>query len=258
MSGPHAVTYEHDGHAFLAERLGRRDGPEIVLVHGIGVASTYFRPLAHLLAGSADVHLLELPGFGRTPKPAVPLSVAELAAVVNGYVASVDLDRPTLVGHSMGGQVVVEAAVQDPARVLTVVAMGCVVDPQARTAPQQGLRLLRDFLHETPSANWAVLRDYVRTGPRWYLGTVPHMLDYRTEETVLRLQLPLLVVRGARDPIVSREWSEQLSRLAPDARFVEVPGAAHVVMHTHPAEVNAEILAHIAALAETYPEPHVG
>lgn len=249
MPRPHAVTYQHDGHAFLAQRLGRRSGPPIVLVHGIGVASAYFRPLARRLAGSADVHVLELPGFGRARKPAAPLSVAELADVVNGYVAAVGLDRPTLVGHSMGGQIVVEAALQEPDRVLTVVAMGCVVDPGARTAPQQGLRLLWDLLRETPSANWAVLRDYVRTGPRWYLATVPLMLAYRTEEAVLRLRVPLLVVRGARDPIVSREWSEQLSRLAPVARFVEVPGAAHVVMHTHPHVVASQILDHTADVA---------
>lgn len=255
MSPAQALTYEHDGHAFLGHRLGGPSGPQVVLVHGIGVASTYFRPLAHVLARSAGVHVLELPGFGSAPKPEAPLAVEQLAAVVNAYVKSARLDRPTLVGHSMGAQIVVEAALQDPARLLNVVAMGCVVDPLARTAPQQGLRLLRDFLEETPSANWAVLKDYLRTGPRWHLATVPHMLAYRTEEAVLRLRVPLLVVRGARDPVAGRDWSEQVSRLAPDARFVEISGAAHILMHTHPAQVAALILAHITAVAGTNPAP---
>ncbi len=62
---------------------------------------------------------------------------------------------------------------------------------------QQGLRLLQDCLRETWSANWTVLREYARTGPRWYLRTVPSMLGYRTEEAVARLPVPLLIVRDA-------------------------------------------------------------
>lgn len=250
MSLPHPHTYEHEGHRFLARQWGGSTGPQIVLVHGLGVASTYFERLARILTGSAGVHVLELPGFGGAPKPAAPLSVPELAAVVNGYVASRDLDRPVLVGHSMGAQIVMEAALQDPG-VRTVVVLGCVVDPQAPTAPRQGLRLLQSFLREGPSANWAVLKDFARTGPRWYLATLPHMLGYRTEDAAPHLQVPLLVVRGARDPVSSREFNQQLRRLAPVARLVEVPGAAHVVMHTHPTQVAAHILTHIATVARS-------
>lgn len=181
----------------LAKRLGPDVGLQIVLVHGIGVGFRYYAPLARVLARSAGVHVLELPGFGGAPKPESPLSVEELAAVVNAYVRAAGLDEPVLVGHSMGAQVVVDAVLQDPGLVPVVVVMGCVVDPRWRTALQQGLRLLQDCLRETWSANWTVLREYARTGPRWYLRTVPSMLGYRTEEAVARLPVPLLIVRDA-------------------------------------------------------------
>lgn len=243
------VPYEHDGHIYLVKRLGPGIGPQIVLVHGIGVASRYYAPLARVLARSAGVHVLELPGFGGAPKPESPLSVEELAAVVNAYVRAAGLDQPVLVGHSMGAQVVVDAVLQDPGLVPFVVVMGCVVDPRGRTVLQQVLRLLQDCLRETPSANWTVLREYARTGPRWYLEMVPSMLGYRTEEAVAQLPVPLLIVRGARDPIAGHDWAEQLQRLAPDARLVEVPRAAHVVMYTHPEKVAAHILAQAGSVA---------
>lgn len=242
MGRPRSHACQHQGHTYLAHRLGSTEGPQFVLVHGIGVAASYFNRLAAVLARSADVHVLELPGFGRAPRPAAPLSVPELAAVVNSYVRSAGLAAPVLVGHSMGSQIVVEAALQAPRDVHSVVGMGCVVDSRAGTAWQQGLRLLHDLLREPPSTNWAVLKDYLRTGPRWYLRTVPFMLSYRTEDSVRQLQVPLLVVRGARDPIATRRWSQQLCQAAPDARLVEVPGAAHVVMHTHPDDVAALLL----------------
>lgn len=249
MSWSAPLIRQHHGDTYLAKRIGRTDGPQIVLVHGIGVASRYFRRLAAVLSRSAGVHVLELPGFGGAPKPAAPLSVERLAAVVNDYVRSADLSRPVLVGHSMGSQIVLEASLQEPGAASTVVAIGTVVDPSARTAAQQGLRLLHDILIETPSANWAVLRDYVRTGPVWYLRTVPIMLGYRSEEAVSRLTAPLLIMRGSRDPIAPQDWVEELRALASDAQLVTVPGGAHVVMHSHPREVAHEILRHHASVS---------
>lgn len=217
-------------------------GQQFVLVHGIGVGSRYYTRLARTLARSGGVHVLELPGFGGAPRPPVPLSVEEHAATLNAYVAEARLERPVLVGHSMGVQVVVEAALQEPGLHAGLVGIGGVVDPSARTAPRQAGRLGLDMLREPPLANWAVLRDYLRTGPRWYLRTLPAMLGYRLEEALPRLPLPLLLVRGARDPIATQPWSEQMQRLTPDARLVVVDGAAHVAMHSHPDEVAAAIL----------------
>lgn len=220
-------------------------GPQFVLVHGIGASSRYYTRLARALAPSGGVHVLELPGFGRSPRPRRdPLSVEEHAGLVNAWVRSSGVARPVLVGHSMGVQVVVEAALQDPDLSAAVVGIGGVVDPSARTALRQGLRLGHDVLREPPATNWAVLSGYLLTGPWWYLRTLPVMLGYRLEDALPRLQVPLLLVRGTRDPIVPRPWAEQQRRLAPDSHLVEVEGAAHVAMHTHPEQVARAVLDH--------------
>lgn len=244
MQPEETTEFEHAVGTSVVRRLGEESGHQFLLVHGLGAGSRYWSPLAAVLARTGGVHVLELPGFGDAPRPPAPLPVEALAAAVTGYARSRELDRPVLVGHSMGSQIVVEAALQDPESFSAVVAMGPVVDPTARTARQQGLRLLTDLFLETPAANWAALRDYARTGPRWYLASLPHMLAYRTEEAVRRLGTPLLVLRGARDPIATRRWVAQLGAEAPAARTAEVPGAAHVVMFTRPEEVAREILAH--------------
>lgn len=178
-----------------------------------------------------------------TPTPGEPLPIEQLAAVVVAHVRETGMPRPVLVGHSMGAQVVVEAALQGPDVVGPIVAVGGVVDPGARSAGHQAMRLLTDLFRETPSAVGALLGDWVRTGPRRYLETVPPMLDYPTEEAAVRLTVPLLVVRGDRDPVAPHDWADQLARLAPDGRLVEVPGA-HTVTFTRPDEVAREIVRH--------------
>ena len=242
------LEFEHAHGTALVRRAGSSDERHFVLVHGIGVASHYWARLVPLLARSGTVHVLELPGFGGAPQPPAALSVPQLASVVTAYCRCAALNEPVLVGHSMGAQVVVEASVQDPGLGSVVVAIAPVVDPKAPTALRQGLRLLNDFLLEPPASNLAVMRDYVRTGPGYFLASVPHMLGYRMEEAAARLAVPLLVLRGSRDPIVPLRWAQQLCQLAPQARAVTVQGAPHAVHFTHAEEVAAEVLAHVEAV----------
>lgn len=229
------------------------DGPAVVLVHGIGVSSRYWTRLAPLLAPHASVHVVELPGFGDAPRRDEVLSIEEHASTLLAHLRAEGLDSAVLVGHSMGVQVVVEAALQDPARVRAVVGIGGVVDPSSRSTLRQALKLGHDVLREPLSANKEVLRDYARTGLRWYLQTVPSMIGYRTEDALPRLEVPLLVVRGSRDPICTREWAEEMTALAPRARLVEIPGGAHVTMFSRPQEVADEVLAEVRATAAAPP-----
>jgi pimeloyl-ACP methyl ester carboxylesterase len=156
----------------------------------------------------------------------------------------------------MGSQFVVETAAVHPTRVGAIVLAGPVVDERATMPWQQGMRLGRDMLRESPLANWIVSTDYVRSGIRWYLTELPVMLGYRTEERLPLVSVPVLVLRGERDPIAPRGWSARLTETAQNGRLVEVPDAAHVVQHTKAADV-AEILADfaadVAAMTPTYP-----
>lgn len=79
-----------------------------VMVHGIGVSSTYFEPLAHALHPHGDVLLLDLPGFGGLPHPKRRLTISGFADVVLAGVESEGIDNPVFIGHSMGAQVVVD------------------------------------------------------------------------------------------------------------------------------------------------------
>jgi len=229
--------------AFVHER---GDGPATptVLVHGIGVARLYFTRLETVLASAGPVVTLELPGFGRAPKRpdrSVPPTIEEHARLVADLLRRHGGTGYRIVGHSMGTQIVADLAVRNPDLVGELALLGPVTDPAARDALRQGLRLARDTLGETPPTNVAVFTDYARTGPRWYLRTLPFMLGYDLSAVLPRIAAPTVVMRGARDPIAPHGWTEQVARLVPRSRFVEVPGARHVVQFTHPERVAAEL-----------------
>ena len=135
--------------------------PALVFVHGLGVSGRYMVPTAARLASEFPVYVPDLPGFGRSARPAHVLTVAELAGVLGEWIDEAALERPTLVGNSLGCQVAVELAVRRLERVRAAVLAGPTVDGHARSAPRQLLRLLLDSLREPPSLVALIARDYL-------------------------------------------------------------------------------------------------
>lgn len=213
--------------------VGAGDAPAVVLVHGIGTSERYFRPLTADLRRDRRVLVPDLPGFGRSPRPARVPAVEDLADVVLAVLRHRGIPEAVLVGHSMGAQVAAEAMLRAPDVVRRAVLVGPVVDPSGGTVARQALRLARDGLHETPGVNAVVATDYLRTGPRWYSAVLPHMFAYDTAAAVARLPHPVVVARGEQDPVASRAWVRRLADLAPAGAAREVPRAGHVAMATH-------------------------
>ncbi len=236
---------EHAAHSF-------------VLVHGIGASSRYFARLANELRRHGVVYAVELPGFGTSPRPSQPLGIDEFAALLREFIEAWNIEKPVLVGHSMGAQVVTEMAIQDSYLTDCLVLIGPVIDPKAPTAVRQGIRLFRAALTESPSANWIVATDYIRCGPLWYHMVLPAMLSYRIEERLHLIKVPTLIIRGSRDPVAPAGWVRHMIDAIPRASGLEIPGASHVVHYDEAKTVAAAILAHARAAATDFglvPEP---
>jgi pimeloyl-ACP methyl ester carboxylesterase len=251
MSRPDRFEIEaagHTGHVFVSARPAGPVGsgevrPAVVLVHGIGVSHRYLARLHGLLAESVDAYSIDLPGFGDTPRPEHTLTVADHGTYILGALEQLGVLDFVLVGHSMGTQFAIEAALQQPGRISQLVLMGPVVDTKRRTVVQQALALGQDsLLYESLSSNALVFTDYFRCGPTWYLKTLRVMMGYPTEEKIAGVSAPVLVVRGANDPVASADWCRRLAAHADQGQLLEIPGTGHVVQHNRSGEVAGAIL----------------
>ena len=212
-------------------------GEPIVLVHGFGVSGRYMLPLAEALAGRFSVFTPELPGFGRSERPRVPLGIAELAEALVGCLDALELERPALVANSLGSQIVTELAVRHPARAGRLVLIGPTVDPEQRRSRRQLLRGLSDAAREPLPLVALTARDTAGMGVTALLATVRAALADRIEARLPLIGSPTLVVRGGHDRFVSPAWAERVVALLPDGRLVIVPGEPHAVHFTKPSLV---------------------
>ncbi|TKV29136.1 alpha/beta hydrolase [Arthrobacter sp. NamB2] len=206
--------------------------PVFVLVHGIGMSHRYFARLRAELVPYGDTLVLDLPGFGGTPRPASQLCVGDYAAVIATALVDAGRQSCVVVGHSIGAQFVTELAVNRPDLVSAVVLIGPVTDTSHPTAARNAAALALDTLLERPVTNLLVGAAYLRCGIRWYLKELPVMLDYRLDERLAVVAQPVLVLRGALDPVAGRTWCRRLAAAAPDGRIAEVPGQPHAAHRT--------------------------
>lgn len=220
-------------------------GPPLVLVHGLVISSLYMVPTAERLAGEFPVYAPDLPGFGRSDKPARVLTVPELADSLRQWMDAAGLPSAVLVGNSLGCQIAVDLAARWPGRVRGLVLAGPTMDRHARNAATQIGRWLRDWSREPPSLAAAHVLDYSRAGLRRAWRTFRHALNDPIELKLPEVQAPTLVVRGERDTIVPRQWAEEVARLLPRGSFSTVLGGPHVVNYTTP-DAFAEVVRRFA------------
>lgn len=214
---------------------GAAGGPTFVLVHGIGVSSRYFERLVPALAEEGRVVAVDLPGFGkaRNLRRVRGFSIEDFADAVAFALDGLGVADAVIVGHSMGTQVAIALAGRRPDLVQGLALLGPVMAPQDRNALKAGLLLGIDIFREDARGNRIVIGDYLHCGLRWYLATLPAMLGFETERELERCRVPVVVIRGGRDPIARDPWVQQLAASS-GGTGTSVPGVAHLVMHGAP------------------------
>lgn len=209
-----------------------RDVPPVVLVHGLSVSSEYMLPLAEALHDGFDVFAPDLPGFGQSGKPDRTLDIPELARALASYLDAAGLARPAFVANSLGCQVVAQFAADFPGRAGALVFVGPTMDPAFSTADLVW-RLVQDAAKEDPALLGVHLADDLRAGPTRAWGTFQAALSHDMEDALRRLEAPVLVVRGERDPLVTEAWARRVAELC-GGSYRELPGAPHAANFSAP------------------------
>jgi pimeloyl-ACP methyl ester carboxylesterase len=99
-------------------------GPVVLLIHGIGDNSTTWSTVQTKLAQRFTVIAPDLLGHGKSDKPRADYSVAAYANGMRDLLSVLDIERVTVVGHSLGGGVAMQFAYQFPQLVDRLVLVG--------------------------------------------------------------------------------------------------------------------------------------
>jgi pimeloyl-ACP methyl ester carboxylesterase len=214
----------------------RRD---VVLVHGLGVSSAYYKPLAERLyaAGSSPI-APDLPGFGESAD-GPPASAEVHAQILAGWAERLKISNAIWIGQSLGCQPVAHLLRARPDLARAAVYLSPLWTAHRRPLLRLFFRLLADIPREPLALFPVVLAAYWRSGLRRALRTArDHVRDMSAAH---QLRENEQIAAGQRDPLMDRE---HLMSLAPQAAL-ELPGA-HAMHFSHPEAVAAWLGEHDA------------
>ena len=228
----------------------------IVVVHGLGVASRMCQPVAARLARWHPVYAPDLAGFGRSRGGSV-LDIDAHADDLAAWLGAMRLERPVVVGVSVGSQVVT-ALVQRHADLCRGAVLGSpTVDASRRSWLRQLPRWQLEQATQSMRMRAIQVADYARAGIPRVVRTFAGALADRPEARLPDVTVPVLVCWGTRDPLLSRWWATTLTEAAPQGRLRVIPGGLHALTHESALEF-ARVILHFVprGLDDATPSSH--
>lgn len=225
-----------------ARVYGRGHPVTVVIVPGLGCASWMYLRLAHLLAQHYTVWLYDPPGQGLSQgRWNDAVSVAQLTHHLALWLEAQQIRRPVLVGHSLGGEVVLQLAVRYPQLTGPLIAVAPTGLPENPSVMKQVWRLTRDIPGERLGFWPLCVSAYIRTGIcRFY--QLARTIEHRSALPDLALVArPVLLLGGARDPVVPVSALRQVSWRWPHVQVVELAGAPHGMTDADAEGVTAQV-----------------
>lgn len=211
----------------------------LMLIHGAGGTHLDWPPELRRMA-RADVYATDLPGHGRSAPPGRE-EIAAYATVVAELVQRLQLARLVLAGHSMGGAIALELALQQPGWLAGLVLIGSgarmpvnarLLEQATADFPAAVAFLSRYFwTPEAPEELVAAGRaQLAKNDPQVLAGDFLACSRFDRRADVQRIEIPALLITGTADKMMPIENAEYLAAAMPQAELLPVAGAAHMAM----------------------------
>jgi pimeloyl-ACP methyl ester carboxylesterase len=253
------------------------EGPDVMLLHGLGGTKTsFFDTAAALSRAGYRVHALDFPGFGCSSKPATaPYGARYFAKAVIGVMDALGVERAHVVGNSMGGRVALEVGLQYPERVAAL-ALLCPAVAFVKRDWHPIVRLLRPEFGLLPHSLgrgriekqfWSLFADrdlvdpsvadiavddferiYRSPGARYaFLASARSIyLDKPFGRDgfyprLSELQPPALFVWSSHDQLIPPAFRRHVEQWLPSAEHITLEGCGHVPQVERPERTNGLI-----------------
>lgn len=239
-------------------------GPAILLIHGLGDSSATWNDVIPHLAKTHTVIAPDLLGHGRSDKPRADYSVAAYANGMRDLLSVLDIDKVTVIGHSLGGAVAMQFAYQYPQfveRLVLVSTSGItsdvhpllrvlsapVVNNVLRVARLPGAHAVataagKAIGHDSPDVLRIVGRLPERTSYLAFLSALRAVVDWRgqsmtlLDRSYLNDRLPVQIVWGAKDSVFPVSHAHFAHAAMPGSRVDVFNDAGHYPFRDDPLE----------------------
>lgn len=270
FSAPQEHPWRLPGHTvfvgdkeFLVREAGPEQGRPVLLIHGLAGSSLgEWYQIGQKMATERRVILIDHRNHGMAPQASARYEVEDVADDLAGVLDAIGVGAVDAVGYSMGGTIAQALAERHRGRVgrLVLIATFAAHPQEMKWLRVVGAIVARAWERLTGVGTPEVRSGYLlatgavaRRHARW-LWEETHrrdpdagaeaalaLLRFDSRRWVGRLEVPTMVMIPTEDLLVPPAWQYELAALIPDVEVVEVVGARHEVVWTHPDRVIDEL-----------------
>ena len=236
--------------------MNRRElgaGEALIMVHGFAGGSGYWSPVAESFAEQFHVVMPDLLGFAGSTTIPVPETVQGFAAGLIKIMDKLAIEQCSLLGHSMGGMIALQAALDAPSRISRLVLHGtscqAVIPDRYETLDETIARFETEGIDATIDrvvASWFV--DYemspayaacraaaVGLTATTAIAAMTTMRPWNVCDRMSEIGVPTLVIGGDKDRSIPPQHFLNLWHGIPDSHLAVLPNCAHAVHLEEPA-----------------------
>jgi len=231
------------------------DGEPIIFSHGWMCDCSVWNSQIDFFSKKYKVIAYDHRGHGKSDKPKANYSIEILSNDLYSIIKELNLDKVTLVGHSMGGMTALTFALNHPDKVSKLVLVGTSAKMTFSGYIQLWImthifssesftRGMIDFQYHEPSEQIKkeAFERAMRT-PKFaaYGCFTEFMKNYDNKDRVSKIKVPTLIVVGEKDKATPVEMSQYLNREIEGSKLQIIPDSKHMVMIDKPKELNGII-----------------
>jgi len=230
---------------------GSPEGEPVLLLHGYTDSAFSFSPVLPFLPSSFRAIVPDHRGHGMSERPERGYAMTDFAADAVALLDCLGIERATVVGHSMGGFIAQQMAIEHPERVERLVLAGTAANPRNESvlelrAAVEALEdpvppeFAREFQASTihrrlpPAFFDAVVAESLRLPSQTWREVMSGMMAMRIEAELHRIRVPTLVLWGDRDAIFGRDLQHRLCAGIAGAELRVYPETGHALHWEQP------------------------
>ena len=256
---PDGVTLEY------VER-GDKAGLPIVFLHGITDSWRSFERVLPELPRSVRAIAISQRGHGNSSRPDTGYKFKNFADDVHAFLDAMDIPSAVIVGHSMGGLVAQQFAIDRPGRTMAVVIMGSspamgrnevvrgLVQEVSAMADPIDPTFVREFQESTlarpvpPGFMTMVVGESLKVPARVWRAAFEETLVANFTPKLGNISAPTLIMWGDKDSVVLKTDVDILQRGIPHSRLIVYNGAGHAFHWEAPSEFAGDLMTFVGGL----------
>ena len=237
-----SVNVDGNNIRYLLDGESKRD---LILIHGLGASAERWEHVIPNFAKDYRVIVPDLIGFGQSDKPTLDYTTEYLGKFIKKFLDHIDVNKVSIIGSSLGGQVAIDFTYANPSKVDKLV----LVSPSGimkHSTPALDAYIMAAMYPNDDSAEYAfqimsgqkdidenTVKRFVERMklPNAKMAFMSTLLGLKDAELISQklsaINSPTLIVWGEKDPVIPIKYASSFISGINDCRFVKMLGCGH-------------------------------